>query len=165
MNYSNYDTQVIQRLGVKLVGWTYHEVVSPYEIHTIDDLRTLHNALVCGACFWLRLSKRELAAHKTDIEQREAAGETVTKKRKERSDKGVPKGPRKKTSRQEADSDKEEGDIGEGVSEAGPSKKRKVGMPKKGKAAKKRSKAASQAKSQLPPSNEFIDDTDLEEYE
>ncbi|KAI0245372.1 hypothetical protein BJV78DRAFT_1139063 [Lactifluus subvellereus] len=83
MNYQNYDTQIIARLGVKLVGWTYHELVSPYKIYTVDDLRTLHNALVCGACFWMQLSRGEMMWHKAAIEQREAAGEVVRKKWKE----------------------------------------------------------------------------------
>ncbi|KAF8816259.1 hypothetical protein BYT27DRAFT_7067379, partial [Phlegmacium glaucopus] len=96
MNYQNYDAQIILRLGVKLVGWTYHNLVSPYKIHTIDDLQTLHDALVCGACFWMRLSRGEMTRHKADMEKREAMGEVVRKKRKERSDKGVPKGPKKK---------------------------------------------------------------------
>lgn len=162
MNYQNYDTQIILRLGVKLVGWTYHSLVSPYEIYTIDDLRTLHDSLVCGACFWMRLTKREMTQHKADIEKREAAGEVVTKKRKERSDKGVPKGPRKKQGVQE-DSDKEDGP------EAGPSKKTKLDKKGKGKVVAKNLKAANlkaaKARSQLPPSNEFLSDTDLEDYE
>lgn len=153
MNYQNYDTQVIQRLGVKLVGWTHHELVSPYEIHCVDDLRTLHAALVCGACFWMRLSKGEVARHKADVEKREAAGEVVKKKRKERSDKGVPKGPKKKVGTSD---DEEDG------AEAGPSKKRKVDKAKRKKVDKGKGKApaAKKAKSQLPPSNEFIYDSD-----
>jgi hypothetical protein len=113
MNYQNYNTQVIERLGVKLVGWTHNKLVSPYEIHSVDDLRMLHNALVCGACFWMRLSKREMTRHKADMEEREAAGEVVVKKRKARSDKGIPKGPRKKPGRGRP-IEEEEGDAEEG---------------------------------------------------
>ena len=162
MNYQNYDTQIIQRLGVKLVGWTHHIIVSPYEIYTIDDLRTLRDALVCGACFWMRISKRELSQHKADMEKREAMGEVVRKKRKERSDKGVIRGPKKKqgTREVEENSDKED------EQEAGPLKKRKVAVKEKGKGkevATKKAKAA-KAKSQLPPSNKFLSDTDLDDY-
>lgn len=150
MNYQNYDSQIIQRLSVKLVGWTHHELVSPYEIHSVDDLRTLHAALVCGACFWMRLSKGEVSRHKADMDKREAAGEVVKKKRKERSDKGVRKGQRKKVGAG--------GDSGEDEAGAGPSKRRKVDTQKgKGKAgAAKKAKA----KTQLPPSNEFITDSE-----
>lgn len=104
---------------MKLVGWTHHELVSPYEIHSVDDLRTLHAALVCGVCFWMWLSKGEVARHKADMEKCEAAGEVVKKKRKERSDKGMTKGPRKKVG---ADGNSREEDD----AEAGPSKRRKV---------------------------------------
>lgn len=158
MNYQNYDTQIIERLGVKLVGWTYHTLVSPYEIHTIDDLRTLHNALVCGACFWMRLSKGEMTRHKAAMEQREAAGEVVKRKRKVRSDKGVPKRARKTLGGQE--DDEEEAD----EPEAGPSKKRKVDTQKKGKGMAKKLTAV-KGKTQVPPSAELLSDTDLEDYE
>ena len=162
MNYMNYDTQIIQKLGVKLVGWTFHRIVSPYEIYAIDDLRSLHDALVCGACFWMRLSKRELANHKAEIEKRELMGEVVTKKRKERSDKGVLKGPKKKQGAQEVDDSDEQ--------EAGPSKRTKEGATAtkskgKGKAPAKKKATAAKARAQLPPSNEYISDTDLEDFE
>ena len=164
MNYQNYDTQIIQRLGVKLVSWTHHILVSPYKIYTIDNLQTLHDALVCEACFWMRLSKREITQHKADIEKHELMEEVVTKKRKQQSDKGVRTGLSKTRGVQEAndDSDKED------EPEAGPSKKRKVGAKVKGKgkvAATKKAKAAAKAKSQLPPSNELLSDTDLEDFE
>jgi len=149
MNYQNYNSQIVHRLSVKLVGWTHHELVSPYEIHSVDDIRTLHAAIVCGACFWMRLSKGEVARHKADMEKREAAGEVVKKKRKERSDKGVTKGPRKKVG---ADGDSGEED----EAEAGPSKRRKVDERKKGKG----KAVAKKAKTQIPPSNEFISDSD-----
>lgn len=87
-----------------------------------------------------------MTRHKADIEKREAAGEVVIKKRKEWSDKGVPKGPRKKV---RADGDSEEDEP-----EAGPSKRRKVDRKGKGKAATKK------AKTQLPPSREFISDSE-----
>lgn len=162
MNYQNYDTQIVERLGVKLVGWTYDKMVSPYEIYTIDDICLLHNALVCGSCFWMRLSKRQIHQHTEDMERREAAGEVVKKKRKERSDKGTAKGPRRKQGGQEAAEDGDE----EEEPEARPSKKRKTKTKGKGKVATtKKATAAKKAKSQIPPSNEFIDDTDLEDFE
>ena len=87
------------------------------------------------------------------MEKREAAGEVVKKKRKELSDKGVPKGPKKKAGTSD---DEEDG------AEAGPSKKRKVDKAKRKKVDKGKGKApaAKKAKSQLPPSNEFIYDSD-----
>jgi len=32
MNYMNYDMWVIQKFQVKLIGWTYNEFISPFEI-------------------------------------------------------------------------------------------------------------------------------------
>ena len=96
MNYVNYDTNVIQKYGTELVGWTFSKFVSPYEIHTIDDVRQLLAALRSGACHWKRLSKLELTRHAKGMEERLAAGETVGKKRKKRADAGVKKGPRKR---------------------------------------------------------------------
>lgn len=161
MNYQNYDAQIVLRLGVKLIGWTYHSFISPYEIYTIDNLQNLHDALVCGACFWMRLSKREMTQHKADIEKRELMGEVV---RKERSDKGVPKGPKKKQGAQEADEDSDEDEP-----KAGPSKRRKVDTVTKrkgkGKVAATKKAKSTNTRSQLPPSNEFLSDTDLEDYE
>ena len=107
-------------------------------------------ALVCGACFWMQLSKGEVARHKADIEKHEVAGEVVKRKRKEQSDKGVPKGPRKKVGADGV------GNSGEDELEAGPSKRRKVDTQRKGKG----KAAAATARTQLPPSNEFFSASD-----
>lgn len=96
MNYVNYDMNVVQKYSTELVGWTFTKFVSPYEIHTIDDIRQLLAALRCGACHWKRLTKMELTRHAKGLEERQAAGETVGKKRKKRADAGVKKGPRKR---------------------------------------------------------------------
>jgi len=86
----------------------------------------------------------------------------VTKKRKERSDKGVLKGPKKKQGAQEVDDDSDE-------EEAGPSKRKKVATVTKskgkGKALATKKAAAAKARAQLPPSDEFLTDTDLEDFE
>ena len=88
----------------------------------------------------------------------------MRKKRKERSDKGVTKGPKKKPSAREIEEDSDK----ENEEEPGPSKKkRKVDARKKGKGkgvATKKGKAAN-ARSQLPPSDEFLTDTDYEDYD
>ncbi|KAF8164199.1 hypothetical protein BJ912DRAFT_1068484 [Pholiota molesta] len=95
MNYANYDTQIIQRHGVKLVGWTFDKVISPNDIYTINDVRILLKALQCGTCHWIRLSKLEITNHAKEMTAREVAGETIGKKRKGRADAGVKRGPRK----------------------------------------------------------------------
>jgi hypothetical protein len=147
MNYANYDAKVIDRYQTKLVGWTYHEFKSPFDIHTIDDVRLLLEALQCGKCFWVRMTKSEVGRHKAELDKRRAAGETVGKPRQPRSDIGT-KRPRKKAP-----------GVGEGAGdddEAPPAKKRKRAETVTTKKVPKKSK-----KSQLPParpiSNEFID--------
>ena len=74
MNYPNYDSKVIDRYQTKLVGWTYHEFKSPFDIHTIDDVRILLEALQCGSCFWVRITKSKVNRHKFELDKRRAAG-------------------------------------------------------------------------------------------
>ena len=45
MNYANYDMQVIQKYQCKIVGWTFNKFISPSDIHTVNDLQTLRDAL------------------------------------------------------------------------------------------------------------------------
>ena len=74
--------RVIQKYQVKLVGWIYNKFVSPFEIHTIDNVRTLVEALRCGRCHWVRMTATEVMKNARDVEARKAAGETVGKQRK-----------------------------------------------------------------------------------
>jgi hypothetical protein len=178
MNYANYDTQVIQKYQCKIIGWTFNKLVSPFDINTVDELRTLRDALRCGACFWVRMTKAEVSKHAADLVLREAAGEVIGKKRKERSDKGIKKGLRAKRGVND------EGDSSDDDDEAGPSKKKSRPQPKakvkgtttaktgkKGKTAsnlkgkttsKGKGPKGRSSKSQLPPSKPVITDTDSE---
>ena len=74
--------------------WTYREFKSPFDIHTIDDVRILLEALQCGRCCWVRMTKNDISRHREEVNKRIAAGETVGKPRQPRSDKGI-KRPRK----------------------------------------------------------------------
>jgi hypothetical protein len=164
MNYSNYDMRVIQKYQVKLIGWTYNKFVSPFEIHTIDDVRTLVEALRCGRCHWVRLTATEVTKNARDVEARKASGETVGKPRKVRSDLGS-KRPRKGN----ADDDDDDGGSN---NEAGPSKKRKPAVRKSAATkkpstasktkGKKKASISKSSKAQLPPaiSKEFISSDD-----
>lgn len=92
------------------------------------------------------MTKGEVSKHAIEIAECEAAGEEVTTKRKERSDK-----EKKRGKRMAKDVDAEDGN-NDG---AGPSKCQKVsGKTQTTKAAKMPKKAS--AKSQVPPSNKFI---------
>jgi hypothetical protein len=173
MNYVNYDTQVVQKYQCKIVGWTFNKFVSPFDINTVDELRTLRDALRCGACFWVRMTRAEVGKHAAEMVLREKAGEVVGKKRKQRSDKGVKKGSKAKRGANEDSSDDSDNE-----KEAGPSKKKKKTAPQPKAATKAKVKRTSAAKagkkkttskgkgrsskSQLPPSNSMITDTDDE---
>ncbi|KAF8798251.1 hypothetical protein BYT27DRAFT_7218520 [Phlegmacium glaucopus] len=180
MNYINYDIQVVQKHQCKLVGWTFNKFISPFDIHTIDDLRTLRDALHCGACHWVRMTKAEVSKHAADLVHREVTGEMIGKKRKERSDKGVKKGLKAKpgvSDGAELDDNSSDADNSDNDDQvAGPSKKRKTTVqtkpatktkPKqtpKTKAASKR-KGKAKVSSQLPPSREMVSNTDESELD
>jgi hypothetical protein len=155
MNYPNYDSKVVDRYQTKLVGWTYQEFKSPFDIHTID-VRILLEALKCGRCCWVRMTKSDMNNHRDEVNNRREAGETVGKARQPRSDKGL-KRPRKKAP-----------GAGEGTGDDGgempPAKKQKKAgtAPKPRTTTTKAPKNTKKKISQLPPtrpsSKEFIDD-------
>ena len=157
MNYNNYDVSVVLKYKIRLVGWPLDKFASPYNFNTVDELRDLHDALRCGSCFWMGLSSRELTNHAKEMKERTAAGEVIGTKRKERSDKGSKKGPRKRTRPAEEVEDEDD---------EGPSKKRQKIKSKKGKGkenARNPKKKRGSAKSQVPPmSREWIDSDDDE---
>jgi hypothetical protein len=69
MNYPNYEHQIMQKHQVKLVGFTFHEFISPFDISTVNDLRILRDALRCGSCCWVRMTKGEVARHSADVDE------------------------------------------------------------------------------------------------
>jgi hypothetical protein len=161
MNYVNYDTKVIELYQTKLIGWTYCEFKSPFDIHTIDDVRILLEALQCGTCCWVRMTKSDMNNHRYEVEKRKAAGEIVGKVRKSRSDKGI-KRPRKKAPGVGEDDGEDDDD---GAPPAKKQRKKKAAPERHTTTTKKAPKKS--RKSQLPPtrptSNEFIDsDADVD---
>ena len=89
MNYANYETSIIQQMGVRLVGWPKTvKFVNPSQIGTVLEIRTLRDDLKSGACHWVKLTKGQLDAHRADMEERREQGETVGRQRKKRSDAG-----------------------------------------------------------------------------
>jgi hypothetical protein len=144
MNYPNYEIQIMQKHQVKLVGFTFNEFISPFNINTVNDLRILRDALRCGTCCWVRMTKGEVARHSAELSAREAGGATVGKKRKGRSDKGMVRGPRRKKDLHVDDEEEEE--------EPGPSKHRKLSA--------KALKGKKSMSAKFPPSKEFISSED-----
>ena len=152
MNYPNYEQLIMQKHQVKLVGFTFHEFISPFNINTVNDLQILRDALRCGSCCWVRMTKSEVARHSADLAAREAGGVIVGKKRKGRSDKGMTRSPRR-TRKKGLDDDDEE----EEHAALGPSKHQKVSAGKTSKGNK--------LKSQFLPRKEFIDTEDDDELD
>ena len=91
MNYPNYECQIMQKH--KLVSFTFHEFISPFNINTVNDLRILCDALQCGSCCWAQMTKGEVARHSADLSVWEGEGAVTGKKRKGRLDKGTTRGP------------------------------------------------------------------------
>ena len=92
MNYVNYEKAVIQKHHVKLVGWPKNvKFVTPANLSCVDEVRALKHALKSNECHWVRLSGSDVEEHMSSIAEREAAGEHVGRKRKQRSDKGKPR--------------------------------------------------------------------------
>lgn len=92
MNYHSYETAIIETYGVRLVGWPEDvRFVNPSVIGTVTEARKIRDALRSGTCFWKKLSKSELDVFTAELNARRAAGETVRKPRKKRSDAGIPR--------------------------------------------------------------------------
>ncbi|KAG1797353.1 uncharacterized protein HD556DRAFT_1233386 [Suillus plorans] len=90
MNYSNYETAIVETYGVRLVGWPQGvNFTSPSNIGTVGDIRRLRDALKARMCYWTTLSPAEVKAHTAELDARRSAGEVVRKLRKKRSDAGV----------------------------------------------------------------------------
>jgi hypothetical protein len=131
------------------------------------------------------MTKLEVSKHAAELVRREAAGDIVGKKRKERSDKGIRKGPKARPGVPDGvESDDNSSDAENHNQVAGPSKKRKttennnqVAGPSKKRKTKTKPKqtstqtAASKGKgkakvsSQLPSSREILSDTDESELD
>ena len=75
---------------VMIVGWPEKvPFVSPSGIGNLVDMCILNDAWLSGAARWVRMSKDQIKSHTEDLERRREGGESVGKKRKQRSDAGV----------------------------------------------------------------------------
>lgn len=92
MCYVKYEQDIVTKYKVELVGWpTSIKFSNPSEIGTVGDIRKLRQALKVGECKWIVQSRGQQAAYAEMLAKKVAAGERVVKKRKERSDKGIPR--------------------------------------------------------------------------
>ncbi|KAG0691669.1 hypothetical protein DFH29DRAFT_1015635 [Suillus ampliporus] len=90
MNYTNYETAVVETYGVRLIGWpTSIKFVSPSNIGTVGDIRKLRDALKARTCYWTGLTLAEVKAHVIELDVRRSSGEVVRQPRKRRSDASI----------------------------------------------------------------------------
>ncbi|KAG2049247.1 hypothetical protein BDR06DRAFT_866438, partial [Suillus hirtellus] len=90
MNYSNYETAIVETYGVHLVEWPQGvNFTSPSNISTVGDIRRLQDALKAWMCYWTTLSPAEVKAHTAELDAHRSAGEVVHKLQKKCSDAGV----------------------------------------------------------------------------
>ncbi|THU93775.1 hypothetical protein K435DRAFT_669600 [Dendrothele bispora CBS 962.96] len=112
MNYDNYDYAIVEKYKVRLL-WPSNcnngIVANPSKLN-VDDLRILYRELEVGTCRWVEVDGKELAGRKTQPNiNNPPATTTATNppasklKRKQRSDKGVTRGPRKRPRTSEND--------------------------------------------------------------
>ncbi|KAJ7836946.1 hypothetical protein B0H13DRAFT_2368471 [Mycena leptocephala] len=90
--YRNYDLKIVDKLGVKLVGWPEDVPMRRPSKIPADDARKILEKLQTGAIHWVVLTKKQRAEEAAKIEELRSTG--GVKQRKSRSDKGVPRGPR-----------------------------------------------------------------------
>lgn len=80
---------IVSKHKVELLGWpTSIKFANPSEIGNVEDIQKLHQALRARECKWVVHSQAQQASFTEKLSRREAAGEQVEKKRKQRSDKG-----------------------------------------------------------------------------
>lgn len=172
MNYNNYETSIVDKYKIELIGWPSRvKFANPSQIGTVDEIRALRFALNSGTCKWHPQSKQSQIAHAAMLQAKHDAGETVGKKRKPRRDKGTRRSGGKRTRREAEESGEDEEE------EEQPRRKKAKGKRKRQEAEeseedegeeellqRKKAKRAPPknkgARKQLPPapkSKEFID--------
>jgi hypothetical protein len=113
MSYLNYDYDIIKNAGVKLVGWPRDIAFQkPGSIGSVTDLRAIWSAIEQKELYMKPLSDEEKTALRPQIINQPDTNTTdqqstanLKKKRRERSDKRKPCGPRKRASNEENDCD------------------------------------------------------------
>ena len=131
MNYNNYDTAIVKTYGVKIVGWPASvPFTNLSNIGTIGEIHKLRDALKSGGCRWKKLSKGEWGAFNADLNTHRAAGESVKKPRKKRSDAGVSR------------------------------KRKNIGASEENGPAPKRARHVTTKKRSIPKSSKFVHDTE-----
>ena len=75
MNYSNYETTIVEVHSIKIVGWPKDiKFVNPSGIGTVGEIRKLRDALKSGECHWVKLTRAELSKHIQELTKRRQQG-------------------------------------------------------------------------------------------
>ena len=91
MNYTNYETKIVEELGVALIGWPGDGKVENPGNLSLDTGLALRSALGNKECRWIILTSEQQEAWKRQNAQRERDGETVYgPPRKKRAKKSSP---------------------------------------------------------------------------
>ncbi|KAH9831717.1 uncharacterized protein C8Q71DRAFT_861410 [Rhodofomes roseus] len=142
MNYVNFERDFVVKFGIDVTGWTFDKFINPSEMSTsLPPLQKLISALKDGSCRFHRLAEPERSRREEAYNRKVLAGEVEP--RKERQDKGVPRGKRA------ANAADTEPDEGSGNTNAPPAKRPRVSGLSIQKAA--------------PKSNEFVNDSDVDD--
>ncbi|KIY48275.1 hypothetical protein FISHEDRAFT_73839 [Fistulina hepatica ATCC 64428] len=95
MEYVNYHSAIVQKMGVVLEGWPLDELVQPSRLgNTIAKLKMVRDALADGTCTFRKIDNAEKERLYREYREKVANGEIVEKARKTRTDKGILRGPR-----------------------------------------------------------------------
>ncbi|KAF7358607.1 hypothetical protein MSAN_01199400 [Mycena sanguinolenta] len=95
MEYVNYDGAIRAEQGVEMKGWPSDIPVERTANMTVESARRIRDGFKSGAIHWVWIPKPERDALIARLNAERAAGNASLRKRAERSDKGVLRGPRK----------------------------------------------------------------------
>ncbi|KAF7341886.1 hypothetical protein MSAN_02044200 [Mycena sanguinolenta] len=95
MEYANYDSAIRAELGVEMKGWPSDIPVERAANMNVESARRIRDGFKSGAIHWAWIPKAERDALIAGLNTERAAGNGSLRKRAERSDKGVLRGPRK----------------------------------------------------------------------
>ncbi|KAN0111299.1 hypothetical protein V8E52_008674 [Russula decolorans] len=90
MNYTNYESNIVEKCGVALIGWPVNGKVQNPGGLSPDEGLILRNALETNECRWTVLTKEQRDARKIQNGQRERDGEQVYVPRKKRTKRSAP---------------------------------------------------------------------------
>ena len=93
MCYADYEEKVVGKYGVELVNFPFTDKFDPSRM-TLDECERLLTLLYDKICFWRRLTTEQTARTKEALAEKKNTGKGRV--RKERSDKGQPRGSYKK---------------------------------------------------------------------